>query len=209
MGELQVIIQCFWADVSKGGSADIIGRKFAFNVSLFVSSVFAIIAGASPNWIVLGLFVSLAAFGAGGNLVLDTTVFLEYLPRSKQWLVTTLASWWGLAPLIPGGFAWGLFTQSKYTCNADKPLTCTYDNNKGWRYIWYGCGGLIMLMSIARVTVIRLKETPKFQLGQGKDAELVETLQGIAKKYNRQCDLTLEDLTSCGTVHSAHGSGLR
>jgi hypothetical protein len=28
----------------------------------------------------LGLFVSLSSFGAGGNLVLDTAVFLEYLP---------------------------------------------------------------------------------------------------------------------------------
>lgn len=56
--------------------------------------MFAIVAGGSPNWIVLGLFVSIAAFGAGGNLVLDTTVFLEFLPADKQWLVTTLASWY-------------------------------------------------------------------------------------------------------------------
>lgn len=42
----------FW-----GLSADIIGRKYAFNISLMLSSVFCIVAGASPNWIVLGLFV--------------------------------------------------------------------------------------------------------------------------------------------------------
>jgi len=55
-----------------GITADIIGRKFAFNVSLMLCSVFAIVAGASPNWTVLGLFVCLCSFGAGGNLVLDT-----------------------------------------------------------------------------------------------------------------------------------------
>jgi MFS family permease len=80
----------FW-----GLSADIIGRKFAFNASLMLSSVFCLVAGASPNWVVLGLFVSLAAFGAGGNLVLDTTVFLEYLPSKQQWLLTLMAAWWG------------------------------------------------------------------------------------------------------------------
>jgi MFS family permease len=80
----------FW-----GLSADIIGRKFAFNVSLIISSIFAIIAGASPNWEVLGLFVALSAFGAGGNLVLDTAVFLEYLPSKQQWLLTLMAAWWG------------------------------------------------------------------------------------------------------------------
>ncbi|KAI7341454.1 MFS general substrate transporter [Hortaea werneckii] len=69
----------FW-----GLSADVIGRKYAFNISLLLSSVFCIVAGASPNWVVLGLFVCLASFGSGGNLVLDTAVFLEYLPSSKQ-----------------------------------------------------------------------------------------------------------------------------
>lgn len=80
----------FW-----GLSADVIGRRFAFNVSLFISSIFTIVAGASPNWIVLGLFICLSAFGAGGNLVLDTAVFLEYLPSQNQWLITLMACWWG------------------------------------------------------------------------------------------------------------------
>jgi MFS family permease len=80
----------FW-----GLSADIIGRKFAFNVSLIISSIFAIVAGAAPNWEVLGLFVCLSAFGAGGNLVLDTAVFLEFLPSKQQWLLTLMALWWG------------------------------------------------------------------------------------------------------------------
>ena len=77
----------FW-----GFSADVIGRKFAFNTSLFLSSIFAIVAGASPNWYVLGTFVALAAFGAGGNLVLDATVFLEYLPGKYQYLLTLMVS---------------------------------------------------------------------------------------------------------------------
>lgn len=84
----------FW-----GMTADIIGRRFAFNVSLLISSIFAIVAGASPSWVVLGLFVCLSAFGAGGNLVLDTAVFLEYLPSTKQWLLTLMACWWGICTL--------------------------------------------------------------------------------------------------------------
>jgi MFS family permease len=101
----------FW-----GMTADIMGRKIAFNVSLVFCSVFAIVAGASPNWEVLGVFVCLSAFGAGGNLVLDTAVFLEYLPSeflqmsmvrwrrerkltlntgSRQWMLTLMAAWWG------------------------------------------------------------------------------------------------------------------
>ncbi|KAJ5115681.1 hypothetical protein N7456_000029 [Penicillium angulare] len=181
----------FW-----GFSADIIGRRFAFNVSLFVSSIFTVVAGASPNWIVLALFICLSAFGAGGNLVLDTTVFLEYLPSKNQWLLTLMAAWWGLGQLIAGLFAWAFLPN--YSCSG--PSDCTYDNNKGWRYVWYTSGAFVFLLSILRITIIRLEETPKFLLSEGKDDEALRVLSNIAKKHNRPCSLTLERLQACGTT---------
>jgi hypothetical protein len=77
---------------------------------------------------------------------------------------------------------------------------CTKSNNQGWRYVWYASGSLVFVMSIARLTVIKLKETPKFLVGEGRDAECVETLQFIANKYNRPCSLTLEKMNACGTI---------
>lgn len=73
----------FW-----GLSADVIGRRFAFNTSLFLCSLFSIIAGAAPNWPALAVFIALLGFGGGGNLVMDTTVFIEYLPSKKQWVLS-------------------------------------------------------------------------------------------------------------------------
>ncbi|KAF5662566.1 synaptic vesicle transporter SV2 [Fusarium circinatum] len=188
----------FW-----GLGADVIGRRYAFNISLFLSSVFAIAAGASPNWIVLATFVALAAFGAGGNLVLDSTVFLEFLPGNKQWLVTLMACWWGLAYVIVAAFCWPIYSNPKYICvDAD---TCTKGNNMGWRYVWYGNGALVFVCSILRITVIRLKETPKYLLAKGEDAAVVAIYQDIAKKYNRPCSLTVEALESMGTIDSTYG----
>jgi MFS family permease len=92
----------FW-----GSTADVIGRKWAFNFSLLISAVFAITAGAAPNYAVWATFVAISAFGSGGNLVLDTTVFLEYLPSNKQWLLTLLAGWWGVGQTVAGLVAWG------------------------------------------------------------------------------------------------------
>ncbi len=74
----------FW-----GISADIIGRRFAFNVSLFICATFSTVAGAAPNWVSLAVFIALLGFGGGGNLILDTTVFLEFLPSNKQWVLST------------------------------------------------------------------------------------------------------------------------
>lgn len=92
----------FW-----GMSADIVGRRYAFNISLFVCAVSTLVSGAMPNWGSLGFFIALVGFGAGGNLILDTTVFLEYLPSQKQWVLTFLAAWWGFGQAITGFIAWG------------------------------------------------------------------------------------------------------
>lgn len=102
--------------------------------------------------------------------------------------------------MIAGLFAWAYIPN--YSCS--DVATCTYDNNKGWRYIWYTSGALVFVMSIARITVIRLKETPKFLLGEGKDEEVVEVLQHIATKYNRPCSLTVEDLRACGVTNTGN-----
>lgn len=65
-------------------------------------------------------------------------------------------------------------------------------------------GALVFVMSVLRITVVRLKETPKYLLGLGEDAQVVETLQFLAKKYNRPISLTLEKLEACGQVRGAH-----
>jgi MFS family permease len=91
----------FW-----GLSADIIGRRFAFNVSLFICSISGIAAGAAPSWQSLAFFIAMVGFGGGGNLILDTAVFLEYLPSEKQWVLTWLAAWWGLGSTVAGLIAW-------------------------------------------------------------------------------------------------------
>ncbi|PSR99272.1 major facilitator superfamily domain-containing protein [Coniella lustricola] len=187
----------FW-----GLSADVIGRRFAFNVSLFVCSAATIVAGAMPSWPSLGLFVALLGFGGGGNLILDTTVFLEYLPGNKQWVLTAMACWWGFGQAIVGFIAWGFMAPAKWNCSSTE--TCTRENNMGWRYTMFTAGTLVFAMSVARITVIRLKETPKYLLGAGDDAQLVETLQAIAGRYNRPCSLTLEKLEGCGVVRGTH-----
>lgn len=54
------------------------------------------------------------------------------------------------------------------------------------------------MLSVLRVTIVRLEETPKFLLGEGKDEKVVQVLQKLATRYNRPCSLTLERLQACG-----------
>lgn len=120
----------FW-----GFTADMIGRRWAFNISLFICSIAAIIAGAMPNWPSLGFFIALVGFGAGGNLILDTTVFLEYLPSDKQWVLTFLACWWGLGQAIVGFIAWGFMSPPEWNCAS--VANCPKESNMGWRYVMF------------------------------------------------------------------------
>ncbi|TEA10233.1 MFS siderochrome iron transporter 1 [Colletotrichum sidae] len=161
----------FW-----GFGADIVGRKLAFNVTLLVTSVATVAAGASPNLPAWGFFTALAAFGAGGNLVLDPTVFLEFLPGDKQWAVTALA----LAGEV-----------------------CNWQTNAGWRYVSFTAGALVLAASVLRVTVMRMVETPKYLLAVGRDEDLVRNYRALALRYDRPCSLTLDRLAACGRVKNA------
>lgn len=185
-----------------GFTADVIGRKHAFNITLFICSISCIAAGAMPSWPSLSLFIALLGFGGGGNLIMDTTVFLEFLPSNKQWLLTFLAAWWGVGQAIAGFIAWGFLVPDKWNC--EDVETCTKAGNWGWRYVLFTGGALVFAMSVLRITVIRLRETPKYLLGMGEDAQVVETFQYLATKYNRPCSLTLEKLQACGSIKSAH-----
>jgi hypothetical protein len=71
--------------------------------------------------------------------------------------------------------------------------------------VWYSNGALVFVLSVLRVTVIRLKETPKYLLAKGQDQEVVNTFQEIAAKYNRHCSLTIEQLEACGPIKSTYG----
>jgi MFS family permease len=105
-----------------GISADIVGRRFAWNATLVVSGVFGIIAGASVNFTMSVLsplplsampthadaflysrwcaMVTMIGFGVGGNLPVDGAMFLEVLPQQKQWLLTLLSVWWAVGQVI-------------------------------------------------------------------------------------------------------------
>ena len=64
----------------------------------------------------------------------------------------------------------------------------------------FTAGAFVLVLASLRIFIVRLKETPKYLIGKGRDKELVRTLQELATRYNRQCDLTLEQLTAIGEV---------
>ena len=85
----------FW-----GFGCDIFGRKLAFNLTIGVTAVFGLIAAGSPNFAAIGSFACLWSTGVGGNLPVDSAIFLEFLPGSHQYLLTVLSVFWAFAQIF-------------------------------------------------------------------------------------------------------------
>jgi MFS family permease len=143
--------------------------------------------------------VAIYSAGAGGNYILDATNFLEFLPKSHAWLVTFLAVWWAVGYTITGLLAWAFM--SNYSCPEDYTVAqCTSADNMGWRYLHFTCGSLVIVLSVLRLLVIKMVQTPKWLISQNRDEEAFNILADLSQKYDRPLKLELESITSQGRV---------
>jgi MFS family permease len=91
----------FWGIMS-----DVVGRRLAFNCTLFFAGVFGIAAGAAPNWIGACALYACVGLGVGGNLPVDGALLLEFLPTANGSLLTLLSGWWPIGQLIASLGKW-------------------------------------------------------------------------------------------------------
>ncbi len=176
----------FW-----GFGCDIFGRRWAFNLTIGITSVFGLIAAGSPNFAAIGVFAALWSVGVGGNLPVDSAIFLEFLPGTHQYLLTVLSIFWAFAQLLATLIAWPLL--GYHTCQ-QKAATCSRSQNFGWRYFMIAMGLVAMVMFILRFFCFTLYESPKYLMGRGKDQQAVHVVHEVAKRNGKTSNLTLADL---------------
>lgn len=174
-----------------GIGSDIIGRRWAFNLTLLITGVFGLVAGASPNFTVLATFNALWSLGVGGNLPVDSAVFLEFIPGSHQYLLTIMSIWWALGQILASAVAWPLM--ANFSCDSSEG--CTRSTNMGWRYFLFTMGSFTLIMFILRFFVFDLHESPKFLMGRGNDMGAVRSIHAVAEYNNVVSTLSIEHLT--------------
>ncbi|KAH8809391.1 MFS sugar transporter-like protein [Xylogone sp. PMI_703] len=178
----------FW-----GFGCDIFGRRWAFNLTLGVTAVFGMIAASSPNFAAIGCFAALWSFGVGGNLPVDSAVFLEFLPGSHQYLLTILSIDWAIAQVIANLVAWPLL--GNLSCQEGE--VCTRSKNMGWRYFVICMGGISLIEFIIRFVFFTVYESPKYLMGKGLDEQAVAVVHEVARRNGKTSNLTVEDLKAC------------
>ncbi|KAK8061429.1 MFS-type transporter PB1E7.08c [Apiospora phragmitis] len=178
----------FW-----GFGCDIFGRKWAFNLTLGLTAVWGMVAGAAPNFAAIGVFAALWSFGVGGNLPVDSAIFLEFLPGSHQYLLTVLSIDWAISQVVATLIAWPLL--GHMTCQQD--TVCERSGNMGWRYFIITMGGLTLLMFVIRFALFTIYESPKYLMGKGRDEDAVRIVHEVARRNGKHSELTLDDLKAC------------
>jgi MFS family permease len=139
----------------------------------------------------------LASLGLGGNIPIDATIALEFLPQSRRFLVSLLSMWQPIGVVAASGIAYG--TTAKWRCDAELPscravgageACCTVESNMGWRYNLLVLGAMTLFIFFLRYFVFRFHESPKFLLSRGREAEAIAVLHRIAK-FNKAPPPTL------------------
>lgn len=64
-----------------GVLVDIIGRRWAFNGTVFITCVFGLVLGVPDTYTAILVLTAFNGFGIGGNIPIDTTICLEFIPK--------------------------------------------------------------------------------------------------------------------------------
>ncbi|KAI5194249.1 MFS general substrate transporter [Aureobasidium subglaciale] len=174
---------------SFGLLVDVIGRKWAFNLTCLITSVFGLLLAAPKHnyHAICGIYF-LASLGLGGNIPIDATITLEFLPQNRRFLVALLSLWQPVGVAIASLLAFGTTARPKWRCDPDLPACgngvtpcCTTSSNMGWRYLFIILGGMTLVIFFLRYFIFTFQESPKFLVSRGRDAEAIEVLHKIAR----------------------------
>jgi MFS family permease len=169
----------FW-----GISADFIGRKPAFNATLLIGGVFACAVAGLSDFTGFCIMWTIIGTAAGGNVPVDSMIFLEFVPRSQQYLLTALSAWWNFGQVIVSLIGWVFL--ANFTCpTTSTPETCRRADNMGWRYTMIALGGLALVFALIRIFIFKMPESPRYLLSKGRDTEAVEAVNYVARRNGK------------------------
>ncbi|KAJ5041496.1 uncharacterized protein L3040_005081 [Drepanopeziza brunnea f. sp. 'multigermtubi'] len=214
-GELGNIFTAFNAGLCAGAFVwgilvDIIGRKWAFNGTVLISCIFGLCLGAPSSYSAILVLTAFNGFGIGGNIPIDTTICLEFLPQNRRFLLAMLSVFQPLGVVVCSGIAYAFVP--RYACEVGIPscksatrspdeACCSRADNMGWRYLMFTLGGISLFIFLLRYVIFTFQESPKYLIGRGRDEEAIKVLHSIAKVNKHKCRVRMEDFRALEMGH--------
>jgi MFS family permease len=190
------------------------GRQWAFNLTCLISSIFGLCLGIPDQYTPFLVLTAFVGFGVGGNIPIDTTICLEFIPQNRRFLLALLSVFQPIGVVLCSAIAYGFIP--KWSCKPDfstaDPLPscrnassgvpcCSKSQNMGYRYLLYTLGAITLFVFFVRFVIFRFQESPKFLIYRGRDEKAVKVLQNIARTNRMECGITLESFERLTQEH--------
>ncbi|KAK4547243.1 hypothetical protein LTR36_000898 [Oleoguttula mirabilis] len=195
-----------------GVLVDIVGRRWAFNLTCLISAAFGLGLGGCNSYNAFLVVTAFVGFGIGGNIPIDTTICLEFIPQNRRFLLALLSIFQPIGVVVTSAIAYGFIP--KFSCSpnfseanslpacstvAAGTACCTRASNMGWRYLMFTLGAVTLGVFILRFGVFNFQESPKFLVYRGHDDKAIAVLQHIAKVNKRACGVSKADFEALTT----------
>lgn len=171
---------------SWGIGVDVVGRQWSFYLTCLISGIFGISSGAAPNFTALRVLVAFVGFGVGGNIPIDCTITLEFLPTNRHYLLAMLSVFQPIGTLVASGIAYAFIP--KFSCGGSNVASveagsvfCSREENRGWRYALHTIGAITLFIFFIRFAVFKFRESPSYLINRGQDEKALTVLHQIAK----------------------------
>ncbi|KAI9203368.1 major facilitator superfamily domain-containing protein [Polychytrium aggregatum] len=158
--------------------SDHFGRRPAFIYTLLLGSVFGILCAVTGSFTALLFCILGLGIGVGGNLPVDGALFLEFIPSSRQNLLTLLSCFWPIGQVVASLLGW-IFIP-RYSCASSAP--CDSSRNFGWRLVMAGLGLVSTSFLSLRFLGTRggLLESPKFLINKQRFKDAVQVVESLS-----------------------------
>ncbi|KAF3912345.1 hypothetical protein AA313_de0206497 [Arthrobotrys entomopaga] len=185
--------------------SDAIGRTLSFNMTLLLAGIFGFAVAGGPNYLGVAFLMAVVGLGAGGNMPINSALFLEFCPQKHQWVLAVLSVWWSLSSAFLALLAWPFLLN--FSCPLETPWgQCPRSQNMGWRYLYITIATFTLTVWMIRFFFFKLHESPKYLLAQGRDADAIDVIDAIAKQNGKENKLSVHQLAEIeATVRLSKG----
>jgi MFS family permease len=185
---LALMVGLFFGATVWGSVSDYIGRTPAFNLTLPIAAVFAVGLYFASTWLQVFVLFGCIGSGVGGNIPVDGSPFMEFLPKTHNSLTIMMAMFWAFGAIFATGVAYGVIPMHSCVAPAlpvcqsviEGTVCCTRESNDGWRILVIAMACVTFFLCLCRCSLFHFFESPKILVIRGRQHEAVAEVRALA-----------------------------
>ena len=171
--------------------ADKVGRRNMLLITMLITGLGSLYNALAPDYANFVIARVITGVGIGADLAIVNTYINEVSPRPARARFTTLVFINSSVGAMIGIWLGLILTPEKEPWPLGLPFAAASpDFDTGWRWM-YGIGAILALIAV--LLRIRLPESPRWLIGQGRESEADEIVQDMETRARRRGRLAEPD----------------